>query len=50
MSRGGGRPCELQTDGRIAYAGLGLKVGLSPSAARQRLQRLLDSRQFRSSA
>ncbi|MEU6091549.1 Lrp/AsnC family transcriptional regulator [Streptomyces sp. NPDC047085] len=35
---------ELQTDGRIAYADLGPKVGLSASAARQRLQRLLDSR------
>ncbi|MGW5433105.1 Lrp/AsnC family transcriptional regulator [Streptomyces sp. NPDC004059] len=35
---------ELQTDGRIAYADLGPKVGLSASAARQRLQRLLDSK------
>ncbi|MFF9623573.1 Lrp/AsnC family transcriptional regulator [Streptomyces griseosporeus] len=35
---------ELQTDGRIAYADLGPKVGLSASAARQRLQRLLDTR------
>jgi Lrp/AsnC family transcriptional regulator for asnA, asnC and gidA len=35
---------ELQTDGRIPYADLGPKVGLSPSAARQRLQRLIDSR------
>ncbi|MET9908384.1 Lrp/AsnC family transcriptional regulator [Streptomyces sp. NPDC006476] len=35
---------ELQADGRIAYADLGPKVGLSASAARQRLQRLLDSR------
>ncbi|AOR36372.1 AsnC family transcriptional regulator [Streptomyces fodineus] len=35
---------ELQTDGRIAYADLGPKVGLSASAARQRLQRLLESR------
>ncbi|MFD4574609.1 Lrp/AsnC family transcriptional regulator [Streptomyces sp. NPDC058417] len=35
---------ELQTDGRIAYADLGPRVGLSASAARQRLQRLLDSR------
>lgn len=33
---------ELQTDGRIPYADLGPKVGLSPSAARQRLQRLID--------
>lgn len=35
---------ELQIDGRIPYAELGPKVGLSPSAARQRLQRLTDSR------
>ena len=35
---------ELQTDGRIAYADLGPKVGLSASAARQRLQRLLDTK------
>ncbi|MER6633442.1 Lrp/AsnC family transcriptional regulator [Streptomyces sp. NPDC000987] len=35
---------ELQTDGRIAYADLGPRVGLSASAARQRLQRLLDSK------
>ncbi|MFJ4686952.1 Lrp/AsnC family transcriptional regulator [Streptomyces sp. NPDC088789] len=35
---------ELQSDGRVAYADLGPKVGLSASAARQRLQRLLDSR------
>ncbi|MEV0741286.1 Lrp/AsnC family transcriptional regulator [Streptomyces sp. NPDC050549] len=35
---------ELQTDGRIAYSDLGPKVGLSASAARQRLQRLLDSK------
>ena len=35
---------ELQLDGRIPYADLGPKVGLSPSAARQRLQRLLDSK------
>jgi Lrp/AsnC family transcriptional regulator for asnA, asnC and gidA len=35
---------ELQADGRIPYAVLGPKVGLSPSAARQRLQRLLDAR------
>ncbi|GAA5005928.1 MULTISPECIES: Lrp/AsnC family transcriptional regulator [Streptomyces] len=34
---------ELQIDGRIAYAELGPKVGLSASAARQRLQRLLDT-------
>ncbi|MFJ2016472.1 Lrp/AsnC family transcriptional regulator [Streptomyces nodosus] len=35
---------ELQTDGRIAYADLGPRVGLSASAVRQRLQRLVDSR------
>lgn len=35
---------ELQVDGRIAYSDLGPKVGLSPSAARQRLQRLIDAR------
>ncbi|MFC5909287.1 Lrp/AsnC family transcriptional regulator [Streptacidiphilus monticola] len=35
---------ELQTDGRVPYAELGPKVGLSPSAARQRLQRLIDSK------
>ncbi|MCZ7462210.1 Lrp/AsnC family transcriptional regulator [Streptomyces sp. WMMC940] len=35
---------ELQTDGRIPYADLGPKVGLSPSAARQRLQRLIDTK------
>ncbi|OIJ65269.1 Lrp/AsnC family transcriptional regulator [Streptomyces mangrovisoli] len=35
---------ELQSDGRIAYADLGPKVGLSASAARQRLQRLLDAK------
>ncbi|MEZ0068635.1 Lrp/AsnC family transcriptional regulator for asnA, asnC and gidA [Streptacidiphilus sp. MAP12-20] len=35
---------ELQSDGRIPYAELGPKVGLSPSAARQRLQRLIDSK------
>ncbi|MES5824580.1 Lrp/AsnC family transcriptional regulator [Streptomyces sp. RG80] len=34
---------ELQVDGRIPYADLGPKVGLSPSAARLRLQRLLDT-------
>jgi Lrp/AsnC family transcriptional regulator for asnA, asnC and gidA len=34
---------ELQVDGRIPYADLGPKVGLSPSAARHRLQRLIDS-------
>lgn len=35
---------ELQADGRVAYADLGPKVGLSASAARQRLQRLLDTK------
>jgi Lrp/AsnC family transcriptional regulator, regulator for asnA, asnC and gidA len=35
---------ELQVDGRIPYADLGPKVGLSPSAARLRLQRLIDSK------
>lgn len=35
---------ELQTDGRIPYADLGPKVGLSASAARQRLQRLIDTK------
>src|ERR1051325_5078851 len=35
---------ELQVDGRIPYADLGPKVGLSPSAARLRLQRLIDAK------
>jgi integrase len=35
---------ELQVDGRIPYADLGPKVGLSPSAARLRLQRLIDTK------
>ncbi|MGW2512331.1 Lrp/AsnC family transcriptional regulator [Streptomyces scopuliridis] len=35
---------ELQADGRIPYAELGPKVGLSPSAARLRLQRLIDTK------
>lgn len=35
---------ELQVDGRIPYAELGPKVGLSPSAARLRLQRLIDTK------
>jgi Lrp/AsnC family transcriptional regulator for asnA, asnC and gidA len=35
---------ELQSDGRIPYADLGPKVGLSPSAARQRVQRLIDAK------
>ena len=34
---------ELQHDGRIAYADLAPKLGLSPAATRQRVQRLLDS-------
>jgi Lrp/AsnC family transcriptional regulator for asnA, asnC and gidA len=33
----------LQLDGRIPYADLGPAVGLSPSAARQRLQRLIEA-------
>lgn len=35
---------ELQSDGRIPYAELGPRVGMSASAARQRLQRLIDSK------
>ncbi|WP_042374627.1 Lrp/AsnC family transcriptional regulator [Streptacidiphilus neutrinimicus] len=35
---------ELQSDGRIPYADLGPRVGLSPSAARQRVQRLIDAK------
>jgi Lrp/AsnC family transcriptional regulator, regulator for asnA, asnC and gidA len=35
---------ELQVDGRIAYSDLGPKVELSPSAARHRLQRLIDAK------
>ncbi|MFJ8438956.1 Lrp/AsnC family transcriptional regulator [Kitasatospora griseola] len=35
---------ELQVDGRVPYAELGPKVGLSPSAARQRVQRLVDAK------
>ena len=35
---------ELQFDGRVPYAELGPKVGLSPSAARQRLQRLVEDK------
>lgn len=34
---------ELQRDGRVSYADLGPLVGLSPAAARQRVQRLTDS-------
>lgn len=33
---------ELQIDGRVAYAQLGPKVGLSQAAARQRVQRLIE--------
>jgi len=33
---------ELQHDGRISYADLAPRVGLSPAATRQRVQRLLD--------
>ncbi|MHB1614381.1 MAG: Lrp/AsnC family transcriptional regulator [Actinomycetes bacterium] len=34
---------EMQTDGRISYATLGPRVGLSPPAARARVQRLIDA-------
>ncbi|MCD6725958.1 MAG: Lrp/AsnC family transcriptional regulator [Solirubrobacteraceae bacterium] len=34
---------ELQHDGRMSYAALGPKVGLSAPAVRQRIQRLTDS-------
>ncbi len=34
---------QLQIDGRISYTKLGAKIGLSEAAARQRLQRLMDS-------
>jgi Lrp/AsnC family transcriptional regulator for asnA, asnC and gidA len=34
---------ELQADGRISYADLAPRVGLSPPATRQRVQRLVDS-------
>lgn len=34
---------ELQLDGRLSYARLGPKVGLSQAAARQRVQRLIES-------
>ncbi|MFT5530124.1 MAG: Lrp/AsnC family transcriptional regulator for asnA, asnC and gidA [Candidatus Poriferisodalaceae bacterium] len=33
---------ELQHDGRMSYADLGPKVGLSQAAARQRVNRLID--------
>ncbi|HMS14178.1 MAG: Lrp/AsnC family transcriptional regulator [Microthrixaceae bacterium] len=38
---------ELQRDGRVSYADLGPKVGLSAAAARQRVQRLLDNQVVR---
>lgn len=34
---------QLQHDGRISYTRLGAAIGLSEAAARQRLQRLIDS-------
>ena len=34
---------ELQRDGRVPYTRLGSAVGLSEAAARQRVQRLIDS-------
>ena len=34
---------ELQRDGRVPYTRLGAAVGLSEAAARQRVQRLIDS-------
>lgn len=34
---------QLQADGRLPYTKLGAAVGLSEAAARQRLQRLIDS-------
>jgi len=34
---------ELQRDGRIAYVDLAPRIGLSPAATRQRVQRLLDA-------
>lgn len=38
---------ELQRDGRVSYADLGPKVGLSAAVARQRVQRLLDNQVVR---
>jgi Lrp/AsnC family transcriptional regulator for asnA, asnC and gidA len=35
---------ELQVDGRLSYADLAPRVGLSAPATRQRVQRLMDSR------
>ena len=34
---------QLQRDGRVPYTRLGAAVGLSEAAARQRVQRLIDS-------
>ncbi|HXA62400.1 MAG TPA: Lrp/AsnC family transcriptional regulator [Streptosporangiaceae bacterium] len=34
---------EMQSDGRISYAALGERIGLSAPATRQRVQRLLDA-------
>jgi Lrp/AsnC family transcriptional regulator for asnA, asnC and gidA len=34
---------QLQRDGRMSYATLAKKIGLSEAAARQRVQRMLDS-------
>ena len=34
---------QLQRDGRMSYANLAKKIGLSEAAARQRVQRMLDS-------
>src|SRR5262245_35962665 len=34
---------ELQVDGRMSYADLGPKVGLSQAAVRQRVQRVIES-------
>ncbi len=34
---------QLQHDGRMSYATLAKKIGLSEAAARQRVQRMLDS-------
>jgi Lrp/AsnC family transcriptional regulator for asnA, asnC and gidA len=38
---------ELQRDGRISYADLAPRVGLSPAATRQRVQRLIESETVR---
>lgn len=34
---------QLQLDGRVSYTKLGLAIGMSEAAARQRVQRLIDS-------